>query len=63
MIFDKHQMLTISQSARLLGVSRQKIYFMIDEGRLRAFQFGFTSRRFIPRSDLKEVMSGTEVMP
>ena len=60
-MYRKQDLITISDIARRWGVSRQKVYRMIDEGKLRAFRFGFSSSLYVPISQVKELEQGEGV--
>lgn len=59
-IFKKQDMLKIGIVARRLAVSRQTVYNMIEEGKLRAFRFGFSKSLFVHVDELKKLEIGVE---
>jgi len=57
-IYRKQDLITISDVARRWGVSRQKVYNMIDEGRLKAFRFGFSNALHVPLDQVRKMERG-----
>jgi len=60
-IYNKSDMLTFSQVARRLGRSYEHVRQLVESGKLKAFQFGFTSTRYIPKAEVERVTQGVEV--
>ncbi len=60
-VYNKNDMLTFAQVARKLGRSYEHVRLLVEAGKLKAFQFGFTSTRYIPKSEVERVMQGVEV--
>lgn len=60
-MYSKSDMLTLAQVARKLGRSYEHVRRMVESGRLQAFQFGFSSTRYVPRSAVERMMQGVEV--
>jgi len=59
--YNKNEMLTFTQVARKIGRSYEHVRLLVEAGRLKAFQFGFTSTRYIPKEEAERVIQGAEV--
>lgn len=60
--YKRQEMLTISDVARRLGVSRGTVHNRIEEGRIKAFRFGFSRKLYVPLEELRKVTAGEEVV-
>lgn len=49
---------SVKQAAILLGVKVRTVREWIVKGNIKAYKYDFSSRWFIPESELKRVMSG-----
>ncbi|MBE2887236.1 helix-turn-helix domain-containing protein [Geobacter anodireducens] len=64
LIFSKEEMISVKNIARDICCSRQHVYNLIDQGRLKpAFRFGRSKGLFIPRSVLEEFKQNCRVDP
>jgi excisionase family DNA binding protein len=59
-LYNKNEMLTFAQVARKLGRSYEHVRRLVEEGRLKAFQFGFSSTRYILKSEVEGLLRGIE---
>lgn len=63
-IFKKEEMVSVRKVARDIHCSRQHIYNLIDQGRLKpAFRFGRSKSLFVPRSVVDEFKRSCIVVP
>lgn len=53
-IFRKNELVKISKVARRWGCSRQHIHNLINQGRLKAFQYGMSNCMFVPLADIEK---------
>lgn len=58
-IYRRQDLITITSLARRWGVSRQKVYNLIDEGKLTTFRFGFSRVLHVPLSQVKTLEIAT----
>lgn len=58
-MYDRREMVSVSDIARRWGVSRQKVYNLVDEGKLSGFRFGFSSAMYFPLEQVRELEKGT----
>lgn len=59
-IYRRQDLITVTSLARRWGVSRQKVYNLIDEGKLTTFRFGFSRVLHVPLSQVKTLEMGAE---
>ena len=62
--YKKEEMMKVAKIALRLGVSRQHVYNLIDQGRLKpAFRFGASRTLWVPLPAVEEFELGVEYQP